>query len=374
MNTSSLGLDPTRRAREIEHDDDLPVPAQAAERRPAPREIAELPALPDTDGALYARAARSAGASSARPTLAMAVRVEDVGPTYSPIAQRLDVFVASCTPTFKVHDADGVTREVRVEVAFRLKYVPPKEAGKRNERLEALERVIKSNEGTLTRVTEPLGLRGQVSLARVGRASPKALEAIVQALIDSGHLAPRTPEHFTLEQRIRATMTEFGVGLDCAGFAQQAFLASRAIESDAVARASAGLRADIADEDLSHLPASKFARVSPLHARAGDLVVLRPPQDHEYGHTAIVRSAMKPTDEDIAILGKTERELVRELDRARLVRLEIDASWGSGGLAELGGVQRQVWWHDGKHWVSGGELASGPYRHQVQGFYRPKGE
>ena len=121
---------------------------------------------------------------------------------------------------------------------------------------------------------------------RSGRGTPEQIRAITQALIDDGHKVPGPDGRE--ESSIRQTMAHYGIGIDCAGYAQQAYLSATGQD-----RAQARF-APIGDEDLSHLERRGYERIDhPADVRPGDLVVLGacspiPRDPHPVGHRAIV--------------------------------------------------------------------------------------
>ena len=94
--------------------------------------------------------------------------------------------------------------------------------------------------------------------------------------------------------RVRQMMADHGVGLDCAGYVQQAFLATHQMT-----RAQAGLRPRLEDEDLSGLSWRGMRSVPIDRVRPGDLVIFRPPSARDFGHTAIVYEREQATDGEL---------------------------------------------------------------------------
>jgi hypothetical protein len=200
---------------------------------------------------------------------------------------------------------------------------------------------------------------------------------MTQTLIDAGKLPPGPPSE--LQNRIRTMMCNYGVGLDCAGYVQQAFLASRGI-----ARSQTGLDA-IDKENLAGLGGKGFRRVPESQIREGDLLILGPPPKSSIGHTLIVRGSRLATPDEALALERQAARGWQNPSPSQLRRIELDSSWGNGGHPEAGGVQRQIFWHDEVNgsWMrqtsSGGPWLVEPssalyYGHPIEGVYRPQQE
>jgi hypothetical protein len=181
-------------------------------------------------------------------------------------------------------------------------------------------------------------------------------------------------------------MYDHGIGLDCAGFVQQDFLASRG-----VARQATGLDRAIGNENLADLRHKGFAKVSPSDARPGDLFILNPPKPGEVGHTMIVYDHRDATPEEAAELR------AKGFAPGRIQTFVLDSSYGSNAQFDMGGVMRQIWFrdHDGQ-WARKTETTErgdqridhgfdvwplhpttnkeNPYGHPIDGMYRPRAE
>jgi hypothetical protein len=331
-----------------------------------------IPELPDTDAAFVANAVKAATSNAPHLLLAMGVKGADVEYTTrdTPIQQRLDAFKASATPTFHTKDGD-----VNVPIPFRMT-VPPsvlESADPRNQTFVAREHVVEANSTDLGVIARGAGLtQGQVEALKLGRSTPETIRRVSQALIDAGKLPPGTSADAA--PRVRTMMSDYGIGIDCAGYVQQAFLASRG-----TTRAQTGLK-PIDAEDLSGLSRKGFARVASTDIRAGDLFILGRPKSGEAGHTVIVRDSRMATPEEAQAL-KACATGWGNPDPSTIRRLEVDSSWGSSGDAQKGGVQRHFWWHDeaSDRWMSEStgawETGKTPYRdHPIDGIYRPSKE
>ena len=318
-------------------------PAGAPPRVPAaPR---ELPELPDTTRALVANVVKAAVA----------------GPSTAQIGERLDAFYEGATPTFHTKEGD-----VRVAIGFRMT-LPP---GTREEAFLRQERVAQSHATEVTTVARRLGLEPGPLVS--GRATPEQVRRVTQALIDGGKLPPGTPQDAWL--RVRTLMCNYGLGVDCAGYVQQAFLASRQ-----VARSGTALKPAI-NENLAGLAGKGFARVSPGEARPGDLMIFAPPHGATVGHTVIVRDVQPVKPEDCEYLSRFAPGWGHP-DPSRVKALVVDSSWGNAADPQQGGVERRMWIHDEQsgrwmselygHW----RVAETPHPpDSIEGAYRPRGE
>jgi hypothetical protein len=315
-----------------------------------------IPELPDTDGALVANAVKAATAGAPHMLLAHGVRAEDVdNPVATPMQQRMDAFKESATPTFHTPQGDAT-----VAIPFHMN------TGGNPYQQE------------LTDLGAKVGLSPrQANLVANGRGTPQEIQRMTQALIDARKLPPGSPSDLT--NRIRTMMCNYGVGLDCAGYVQQAFLASRGIS-----RSQTGL-AEVDKEDLTGLAGKGFKRVPQSQIREGDLLVLGPPPSSRTGHTLIVRASRLATPEEALDLERKAAPGWQNAAPSQLRRLELDSSWGNGGRAEAGGVQRQIFWHDEANgsWMrqtsSGGSWRVEPpnsiyFGHPIDGVYRPRQE
>lgn len=317
--------------------------------------LPELPELPDIDAALIANAVKAAtGGASQSPHLLFAMGVKGADVEYTTrdtvIQQRLDAFKESATPKF--HTKDG--QEVSVAIPFRMR---PRESlmAQRDDASQPFirqERIARANVAVLKDLAASVGVRGRAfNELTSGRGTPENIRRVTQALIDANQLPPGTKDD--ADARIRTMMCNYGVGLDCAGYVQQAFLASRG-----VSRAEVGFQPPVL-EDLGSLAKHGFRDVTPSGARAGDLFILKPPGEGQVGHTAIVRDVRSATPEEAQVLSTLKKEWGHP-DAAAIQRLELDSSWGNSADPQLGGVQRQFFWHD---------TVSGQWMHQTNGTW-----
>jgi hypothetical protein len=222
-----------------------------------------------------------------------------------------------------------------------------------------------------------------VRSVRMGRATPEQIARITQRLIDEGRLPPVTRDGIsTFAPRVREMMFDHGVGLDCAGYVQQAFLFARGVD-----RPSAGFR-PAAGENLSGLAARGFTRLAFDEVRPGDLFILgaQPSFDRahpNFGHTAIVRDVRDATDAELTRLAQAGGKAGELVASGSLRAFVLDSSWGCGGDPQVGGVQQHVWFQEktSGRWLWNGEHgrvftapANRPYDHPLDGVYRPRRE
>jgi hypothetical protein len=301
-----------------------------------------------------------------RPSSGLPSPVAGAAPTgLSPAAalaiqSRLDAFRATATPIYHTPEGDA-----KVAAPFRLEGgYPAHEAA-----------VVQSTQATLRAVAKSIGMSdGEVAVIKAGRATPAQVQRLTQGLLDAGRLPPPTG-NLTLEGRVRQMMFDHGIGLDCAGYARQAFIAAHPGASGVHWRAPV-------NENLSGLAARGLVHLSMSDAQTGDLVVLKASKAEAYGHTLIVYDAHPATPADIHLLRPIATDpLVAVIARSPLLRvLVVDASWGCQGEAARGGVQQRTWFEDpvSGQWLSlepGKEYSVGslPYAHPVDGVYRAPG-
>ncbi len=116
--------------------------------------------------------------------------------------------------------------------------------------------------------------------SQIGRPTPDQFCPVVQAIIDGVVRNGGSP---STESQIRMLMWNYGVGIDCAGYVQQAFLAVRK-----GTRATYGMK-DIGNENLAALSPRAFRTVPVERAHIGDLIILDPPEGETVGHMIVNR-------------------------------------------------------------------------------------
>jgi hypothetical protein len=212
--------------------------------------------------------------------------------------------------------------------------------------------------------------------AAYGRASPEEIELLTKALIAKGLMKDVEAKfpNMTKSQQVEKLQWEHGVGVDCAGYVQQAFL-----------DVHGGRRSDygfdsLGNENLYDLRGNrKFAKVDPEHARSGDLLILKPPKHERAGHTVLIRDRREWSAAEKAAASDPQG-FAGKSDVVHV--FEVDASFGAGvtGDVDKGGVQRRTWlynettkkWADMNNGVVVPSTQTGPYEHPMQGIYHPK--
>ena len=208
---------------------------------------------------------------------------------------------------------------------------------------------------------------GAIHYTVYGRPRLEQLAAVTQGLIDAGKFEAVRQAHpsMTDVQVVRRMQLDFGVGIDCAGYVQLAFIhAFMGSDADSpTVRRSLGLKEKRGDERLESLPPSHFKKVSLADVETGDLLVLDPrakARDRAM-HTVIIVEHTVSGDEHTFI---------------------GDASWGTEGYGhDAGGIQRRTLMHDaatGEWWdihpLTGADEprnSVGPYgKHKLKGFFR----
>jgi len=359
-------IDPFRRDRwDPALDDDPFLRSPSTTARSAEGPARELPALPDTDTALLARAT---GKSSpgARAAAASNVRADAVGSARSPAQVSLDGLLAASTLTLHTPEGDAT-----VSVGFWMGVDYDKLAGGRAADAARDAAVAAAH----------LSPQDRQSIA-IGKASPRAVIRVAEVLIARGRLPPSRPG-VTLADRVRQMMAEHRLGIDCAAYVRAALVAIHGTAWDR-AHFPPG-----SDEALSNLPAHGFRRIVPgkEELRPGDVISLDTTKEdvrtygpEAVGHRGIVYEQHRASPEEMADLGLGDDPWLRQAAAEGSVRvLQVDSSWGANGLPTRGGVGRRTWLHDEKsdrwYWRDeAGALRTSrlPYGHPLDGMYRAR--
>jgi hypothetical protein len=215
-----------------------------------------------------------------------------------------------------------------------------------------------------------------VGLVVAGRATPEQLSAVVN------ELARLHPEQFATDRSaedVRNYLRQNGVGIDCAGSVQLALLHLKGLSSNQGPKL--GLRQRL-DEDLTSLRRSHFQKLpNPSALRAGDLIILRPPENDKFGHTVIVTqtTAGAITSAEAATLSRQFPDLATP--GKEVLRIGVASSFGwegpqertwifdpsTGQWGDLGG---NLFDGDGAgHSTSVPGRHSGPWDHKIDGMY-----
>jgi hypothetical protein len=292
-------------------------------------------------------------------------------PTPTPMQQKIDAFKDSATLSLSTPEGHA-----DVAIPFRMAFLPgdyEAQAAKDPQSPFVIQEAkARANIGVLKQTVIRLGLGGSMSEIASGRGTPAQIRLVTQALIVDKRLPPGSSTD--LPGRIRTMMCDYGLGLDCAGYVQQAFLASRGIS-----RNQTGLSPAI-DENLKGLGGKGFKSVPVSQVRDGDLFIL----GGQPGHTLVVRSARPATQAQADTLAAQAPGGWGHPSTASLRMIEVDSSFGNGGNPRQGGVLRETWCHDevGKRWLRqvGPETwqlnpDDMPYqREPIEGIYRPRQE
>lgn len=238
---------------------------------PAPALPSAPPPPPPTPTATAVRAAIARATAGGGAPLPHPATTQGAGsvtritlPPPSDIQQGIDQFVALSTPTY--HTPQG---DVAVPLCFRMVPKPP-------------DSLTRPAEADLRAAALALGLGNDgYGPAVAGRAPPAQIQALTQKLIDMGCLS--TDTSIPLDLRVRHLMNDHHIGLDCAGFVQQAFLLATGLT-----RGQARLGA-LLNESLSGLGSRHYARVAPCDASPGDIIALAPPPPPPHPHPGWTR-------------------------------------------------------------------------------------
>jgi LysM repeat protein len=225
-------------------------------------------------------------------------------------------------------------------------------------------------------------MKQSVHMVAYGRGNAEQIQMVTQSLIRSGQFDQAKKDHPGLNDSdtIRMMQWDHGIGIDCAGYVQQAFLGVHG-----GTREKYGFQPRIGDENLMYLK-GKFNEVKPANVKPGDLIALNPPQKNDVGHTILVRDHHEMGNLERQTLYKNMTGFAGPSDKVHIY--SGDASWSGGVDGDLkGGVQRRIFlynettgkWADVTPSASGGydvspSSSSGPYNHPLNGIYRPKGE
>jgi hypothetical protein len=214
-----------------------------------------------------------------------------------------------------------------------------------------------------------------------GRGTPGEIHALAQSL-----LASQPAGKIVTSSDLRKLMFDNCIGVDCASYAQQAYL-----KATGQTRSQAGL-GDIMNESLTNLAHRGFQRVSAVSdVRPGDVVVLGPPKGDVVGHRTVVYDQRAPTSSEMRALLDSRNPAKIDFVVGGPVRvLEVDSSWGCGhfvhgesgdrveGHPDEGGVKRVTWLYNEStaQWATwdkqGGTFHTSPtpYDHPLDGFFR----
>lgn len=197
--------------------------------------------------------------------------------------------------------------------------------------------------GELAAICERAHVSGAIA-CRNGRPTPEQLVQVTQALIDAGKLPPNPPGAVAL--RIRQMQWRYGIGVDCAGYAEQAARAARGERPapPSTGDAFSGMRSD-----------PHFEKIAIGDIRTGDVIHLDPAPGERVGHNVVVY--------DHELVDDATRRRLTSVDPAAATFLsgpgpfhaiEVDSSWGADDGNDYGGFRRDTWVYDEgtKRWGS----------------------
>jgi hypothetical protein len=338
-------------------DDDVRRRAAAASTTKVATAPPEAPDGPGLSGALLVRAAQAQAQAqapqpqTAAPRMLLAAAVE--APTTATSDQdtavqtRMNAFFDSAVPTYRIPPAgQGQAGEfVAVATPFQMTSKTTERRGETDQatlRYIAHEKSVTAKAPELKAIAGSIGISaGSVDAIIAGRGTPAQVQKLTQALLDKNKLPPPAKAGEATAVRVRRMMSDYGIGFDCAGFTQQAFLAAHG-----VTRAQAGLKPRILDEDLSGLSSERFQKVAPEEAHAGDILALGPrdPNSTEVGHRVLVFDCHEATKEELSRY--CQSPAAAALAKGHVSVLVVDSSFGSGAQPAKGGVLRQTWLYD----------------------------
>ncbi|MCB9655586.1 MAG: hypothetical protein H6729_15800 [Deltaproteobacteria bacterium] len=283
------------------------------------------------------------------------------------ITATLDRLEATLTPAYIVATGDGKTIQVHARPAFRMNG-----GAKQSTPTEAKSKISAALSRGGVRLTG--SLREAILRNAYGRPTPEQLKAVTQALIDTGaHVpflpsteatrreAPFSPDEFELA--IRRMQWSFGLGIDCNGAVQDAFLAVT----------GRPINQHWGDALIGRSPPN-LRQVPLKDARPGDVLRLNA-IGGGVGHNVI-----------LVRRGTVSAQRAAELSpnypfSGPLIAFEVLSSWGAGGDPDepRGGLGRRTWTYDPISGIWGtlfeGQIAvsktKGPYGHTLVGIYRP---
>lgn len=341
-------------------DDDPFLRSPSTTARPAAKPAREQPALPDIDTALLARATGKSGAD-ARAAAASNVRADAAGGPRSPVQARLDGLLAASTLTLHTPEGDAT-----VSVGFWMGADYDNLAGGRAAD-EARDAAV---------AAAHLSPQDRQSIA-IGKPSPQAVIRVAELLVAQGRLPPARPG-VTLADRVRQMMAEHRLGIDCAAYVRAALVAIHGTAWDRAHFPKGGADA----QTLSNLKTHGFLGIEENDLRPGDVISLEPTEKEmqtygiqAVGHRVIVYEQHQASRDELAALARSgDARLAQAAAGGRVRVLQVDSSWGAGGVPSCGGVDRRTWLHDESNhlWFwrddAGSWRASTlPYGHPLEG-------
>lgn len=314
-----------------------PTARDAAPLRPDARlheALDRLPASADYRAFLAQLPAAPAAAPTSRtPAQAQATQTALVSPTLrsardAAVQQRLDAFRDRFSGPYDVAGA-----KVTAQPMFRMNSPGAFNA-----------QSMEAHAPELTRICAKAGIADAAGPARFGRGTPQQLVKVTQALIDAGKLPSADETHQSLADRIRGMQWEWGIGVDCAGYTQQA---AAAAHGDAGGAFKANLMGDIFSGMMKD---KRFSSIQIANIRAGDVIHLDSTTAGAVGHNVICYAHTMLDDAARAKLLAASSEGSRGQTFLRgagpFHSFEVDSSWGAGEGSMVGGFRRDTWLFD----------------------------
>ncbi len=289
----------------------------------------------------------------------------------SPAKTNVDAFYAAANPTLLATDGSGAKTPVTIALPFRMSTNPPSPA-------EAKKAILFDLPPAVAKALGPA-----IDAVVWGRGTPEQCAQVAQALLDAAWV----PTAQLGPEKLRGVLESYGIGLDCAGYAQQAAMKAVGLDPMKPAdRAKFGFAPYIGNESMAGVPtSSKFTKITPADAKPGDIVSLGPPAYENIGHSLVVAS-----NKELSETQKTKLLAANPPDKngpgndfvagaGPLRAIQVDSSWG-GGV----GVARVTWLYDEstKKWATlagkNGDIVipstnpDGPYNHPLKGIFRSK--
>jgi hypothetical protein len=232
---------------------------------------------------------------------------------------------------------------------------------------------------------------GDLPRILVGRGTPDEIRRLTQSLIDRCGLPRDTG--LSVAERVRKLMFDHHIGIDCAGYVQEGYLAVTGLT-----RQQAGFARDPRNECLDRLSTDRrYRSIEPGQLRPGDIGLLGPPSEGQAGHRVIVYDRHQASVQEMDHLSARGPDGAKFSAGGPVSVVVVDSSCGCGiasradaspqaqsqrprappGDPQRGGVTRTVWYYNGQtgQWGSDGPSGfqitpKGPYDHPLVGFYR----
>jgi hypothetical protein len=357
---------------------------------PGPGTASTWPASPETDSLAksFVQLQFKGGASAGQAGTNAANTASSAAAFASQAKNKIDAYFDKSNTEYTLPDGS----EVRTLPHFRMNS-RDKVNGDDGEFFEhQLMRVLKPKDHTLARA---------IHMVAYGRGTPEQIKVVTRALIDKGGVAavkkmwegkgeaefrstfPNTAWPLGNADAVKLLQWSTGVGVDCAGYVQQEFLAEHGGSP-----ATYGFQS-IGEENLSSLKGNRhFTQTTPADAEIGDLMILDPPAGENVGHTVMIQDHHVMTDAERTNYAGID-SFAKPGDKVQVYVVEASFGFGGNGDPARGGVQRRTFFYNEttKQWadirrdwdkasVPTVHISStnGPYDHPLNGIFHPKGK